>query len=51
MFLILAAFFAVNWLLGFAVMRVTAPAIHVLLLVAMGSLAVHLVARRGLKLR
>jgi Family of unknown function (DUF5670) len=42
MFRVLAAFLSVNWLAGFAVMRIKGPAIHVLLAIAIVSLVVHL---------
>jgi len=47
MFLILFIVLAVAWLLGWAAFHVAGGLIHLLLIVAVISLAVHFVRRRG----
>lgn len=43
MFVALAVLFAVAWILGLTVMKVSAMAIHVLLLLAVASVIIHFV--------
>jgi Family of unknown function (DUF5670) len=46
MFIVLAIILALGWILGFAVMKVSSVAIHILLVVAVVSIVLHMF-RRG----
>ena len=50
MLILLAVLFAVAWTLGFAVFHVTSLAIHILLIIAVVSIALHVVRGRRARL-
>jgi len=47
MFIALAVLFAIAWLLGLTVMKVSAVAIHILLVLAVISVVAHFIRGRG----
>jgi hypothetical protein len=47
MLLILAAVLAIAWIVAFAIVHVTAVAIHVLAILAVASLWIHFIRRRS----
>ena len=47
MLILLAVLFALDWVLGFTVMKVSSVAIHILLVVALVSIVAHLFRGRA----